>query len=301
MRFPAYDLFRVSLLLIALLVGTATITPATAVAQTAPSRVFLSAHEALSLVGAGARLLDARTAQAVRAGHVAGAVHAPWQAFTPADNVGELLTAQALQPRLQALGIVGTQAVVVYGDWTAAWGEEGRIFWMLEYVGHPRVHLVSGGYPALVAAGATIQTGPATTPQRSNFVMRVDADLRATAEQIESWRHRPDVRIVDTREAREYAGATPYGETRGGHIPGAVHLHWQDWLDASGTPRSQAWLEDRLRVRADAPIAVYCTGGIRSGFAYAVLRAAGFTMASNYDASMWEWAASVERPLATGR
>ena len=35
--------------------------------------------------------------------------------------------------------------VVVYGDWVNEWGEEGRLFWMLEYLNHTRVHVLYGG------------------------------------------------------------------------------------------------------------------------------------------------------------
>ena len=39
---------------------------------------------------------------------------------------------------------------------------------------------------------------------------------------------------LDAREPREYAGETPYGESRGGRVPGSNHLFYKDLLDADG-------------------------------------------------------------------
>lgn len=99
--------------------------------------------------------------------------------------------------------------------------------------------------------------------------------------------------VIDTREPREFAGATPYGEQRGGHIPGAISLHYKELLDAEGKllPRSRilALLRDR-HIPSNAVIVSYCTGGVRSGWLTSVLVDLGF-QAQNYAGSMWEWSA----------
>jgi thiosulfate/3-mercaptopyruvate sulfurtransferase len=110
--------------------------------------------------------------------------------------------------------------------------------------------------------------------------------------------------IWDTREDREYTGATPYGEARGGHIPGAVGLWYGDLLATDGTllaePELRALLIAR-GIRPDRSVITACTGGVRSGFAYAVLRDLGYPQVANYDGSMWEWSADRSRTLTTAR
>ncbi|MEC8423779.1 MAG: rhodanese-like domain-containing protein, partial [Myxococcota bacterium] len=104
----------------------------------------------------------------------------------------------------------------------------------------------------------------------------------------------------DTREQREFAGETPYRETRGGHLPGARHLWFKDLMTATGTLKNRGELRSLLTARSiplDQPVIAYCTGGVRSGFAYAVLRELGAPTPANYDGSMWEWSADPERPL----
>ncbi|NOY25102.1 MAG: hypothetical protein GXP62_04430 [Oligoflexia bacterium] len=104
----------------------------------------------------------------------------------------------------------------------------------------------------------------------------------------------------DTREQREYDGATPYGEHRGGHIPGAAHVWFADLTD----PRGMLLPQDQLRaileaagITPDHSIIAYCTGGVRSGFAVAVLRSLGYPRATNYDGGMWEWSSDKRHPL----
>jgi thiosulfate/3-mercaptopyruvate sulfurtransferase len=101
--------------------------------------------------------------------------------------------------------------------------------------------------------------------------------------------------VIDTRSPGEFAGATPYGEQRGGHIPGAVHFYFKDLMDAKGylLPRDQIISQlNRLGINYDTPIATYCTGGVRSAFFVSVLADLGFTNIKNYAGSMWEWSAA---------
>ena len=140
--------------------------------------------------------------------------------------------------------------------------------------------------------------------------------------------------LLDSREPAEYTGAIdPYGVARAGHIAGAVSFPWKtafrrtesagggggrglavDLLPcedirlmvtralgaAGGGDHSQHSAESVLRGQT---IGTYCTGGIRSGFLYFVLREC-FTgaelQAANYDGSMWQWAADPTAPMVLG-
>ena len=52
-------------------------------------------------------------------------------------------------------------------------------------------------------------------------------------------------------------------------------------------------------VSPETDIVVYCTGGVRSAFAWAALRAAGYRHVRNFDGSFWLWAQ--HRELAVQR
>ena len=102
--------------------------------------------------------------------------------------------------------------------------------------------------------------------------------------------------VVDARATDAFNGWPLRGLSRGGHIPGARHLAWRDVLDAGASLRSP----EELRVLfgpADTPVVTYCTGGVRSGFVYTVLRSLGRDRVANYAGSWWEYAAS-PHPIA---
>ena len=106
--------------------------------------------------------------------------------------------------------------------------------------------------------------------------------------------------MIDVRTRDEYDGSTPYGAARGGHIPSALHLHWKSFFHASGQLRDREEISSMLAtlgVDRDSKVIVYCTGGVRSAFAYLVLRWWGLPFVSNYEASWWAWSADADLPV----
>lgn len=260
----------------------------------------VNASEAKALIDQGATLLDARGNQWFGFNRLPGSVPVRWQDFSPSNQVrkGTLLKSDAaLNQKLRKLGISQERPVVVFANPPQGWGEEGRIVWMLRSLGHPQAVMVDGGYSALEPLNLT---APDISRQREFEIQRTPtwqiqkAELKAALDQ-------PDVVLIDTRTPKEYAGATPYGEKRRGHVPGAISLHFQDLLTPQGMllPREQivAILAD-LGITQETEVVAYCTGGIRSGWLTVVLTDLGFRV-KNYAGSMWEWSAGspVEYPL----
>lgn len=269
--------------------------------------VFLSADEARAVLSAGAVLIDARGHQDHARGHLPGAQPLSWTRLRDgALQVGRLTDDMGqLQATFRGLGLDPGEPVVIYDAGREGWGEAGRIWWTLDYLGHAPVYILDGGLPAWAAAGGTVEAGGAPAVEVGAFAPRPDETARARLSevslQVEGCRDGAcGVVFWDTREAREFAGETPYGEDRGGHLPGAVGLHYQELLDAQGRllPRDQ--LQGLLSARGITPdkqIVPYCTGGVRSGFAAAVLTELGYPRVANYDGSMWEWSSDPARPL----
>ena len=106
--------------------------------------------------------------------------------------------------------------------------------------------------------------------------------------------------LLDVRSDDEWEGATPHFEPRGGRIPGARHLEWRRFVDAHGRLLPAATLETRLRalgISRDDELVVYCTGGVRSAFVWAALRALGWPAVRMYDGSFLEWSKRRELPV----
>jgi len=253
----------------------------------------IPASRARALLAEGAVLFDARGRSQRWSRPLPGAVAVGWPLFTePArPHRGKLLADDAvLTERLRALGVSNAGAVVVVTDAGDSWGEDGRIVWTLRSLGHDRSHMVDGGVEALLAGGPV---AVAPVAQGDFTVTRIAAYL-ADREQVRAALGQPGVVLLDVREPREYAGETPYGEARGGHLPGAQSLYYRDLLGPDGRVLSGNALRARLAavgIGPDTPVIAYCTTGIRAGFVTAVLQDAGID-ARNYAGSMTEWAAS---------
>ena len=245
-------------------------------------------------------VLDARSGGDYRAGHIPGAVRIDWTDFRDGwGRTGRLPgNLDDLARRLATYGVDSDRPVVVYGNANRGWGEEGRIVWMLAYLGHPDVRLLDGGWSAWLASQQAVSTAP-SRPLAAQFVARPVAALRATADDVERARHGAAT-VLDVRTREEWNGSTPYFEARGGHVPGAVHLDWKELLDATGALDPEA---ARARLRAAGleptrPVITYCTAGVRAAETWAILRALGYVDVRNYDGSWFEWSADDRRPVS---
>jgi len=269
--------------------------------------LFVSPQQAEELVGAGATVLDARD-KGFFWGHLPGARPINWQDYRDGwGRTGRLpADVSKLTRRLTALGIAESRPVLVYGDAQSGFGEEGRIAWMLEYLGHPRVLILDGGIAAWQKQGRKLERGWARGAIPSGqFQPRIRPELRADKAAVQAALASKSAVVLDVRTQAEWHGATPYFEARGGHIPGARHLDWRLLLTAQGELRTADELRPLLEPLGIHPgaeppteeIIVYCTGGVRSAYVWAGLRSLGLGKVRNYDGSFWEWAADRSLPV----
>lgn len=262
---------------------------------------FVPVDTAKKLIGEGAIVLDARGADLKSETPLANAVSVEWPYFTKdvAAQKGQLLEDDAeLTKRIRALGISNDVPVVVVADSVKGWGEDGRIVWTLRTLGHPAAFFVDGGVAAITKDG---DPGIKKVEAEGKFQISHVESFEIKKEELKQSLGKPNLVILDTREPREYAGETPYGESRGGHVPGAKHIFYKDFLDAEGNVLPAAKIKEKLAglgVGEGTEVVSYCTGGIRSGFVTAVLNNAGIK-ARNYAGSMWDWSSAdaAEYPL----
>lgn len=281
--------------------------------QSAPAQArqalkwVVDAGDAVKLQNNGALILDARSGYKYKLKHVKGAAHAPWKMFSvrKSPNAGELLPPRQVQAKLRALGVSNDRVVLVVGDPKGGWGEEGRIVWMLRALGHDRAAMVNGGFGAMVKAGAKTTRLFKPTIKPGTFKATPQPDLSASHRDVQKAIKQTATVVLDVREKREYIGKTPYGESRGGHVPGAKHLYFKDLLAPSGKLLSKTKLEAKLKqygITRNQRVIAYCTGGVRSAWLVVVLKHLGFANASNYAGSMWQWSAFDKKshPLVKG-
>lgn len=264
---------------------------------------IVSASEAKALIQqSNVVLLDARGLSRRVLTHIEGAIPVHWRSFSRSDasQQGKLLDystpnqRHVLEQTIRKLGISDETIVLVYGEPNSGWGEEGRMVWMFKTLGHDRTAWIDGGIHALINEGLKTSVLPSYKASAlGNFHIQAQPNWTITHEELKDQLNSSRLRLVDTREAREYEGATPYGEQRGGHIPGAAHIYFKQLLADDGRLKSPREIQQILsshNIFRSSEVVAYCTGGIRSAWFVSVLNDLGYA-AKNYPGSAWEWAA----------
>ena len=243
-------------------------------------------------------LVDARSNDDYERGHIPGAISVPWIELARMPESTLVRAPSEIAGLLMTRGIPSDQEVVVYGPGSPGNGEEGRVYWTLVYVGHRKVRVLNGGWPAWRRLKLPRTTEGPKVPS-GRFKLNLQPSVRVTKEELVK-RAPSSIDLIDVREPDEFLGAQKFGEARGGHIPGALNIPWRSFLDSEGLvlkPERVRAVLNAHGVAGDRRIVVYCTGGIRSGFAFLALRSAGVTDVANYDGSFWEWASDPRLPV----
>lgn len=241
-------------------------------------------------------------------GHIPSAVHSTWHEYSDPKAVAKGLLNPDLgqiEQILRRLGINHDSDVVIYSNPFDNWGDEGRMFWMLEYLGHPGLRILDGGWVKWTAEKRPFEHGPVSatmgnfTARPVQALMMVKDDLKT----IVKMPH-PQTAILDARSVEEYLGKEVSGIPRPGHIPSAIHLAWNGFLNKDATIKDITSIKEMLEakgVRPSQDVICYCTGGVRSAWLYFILKLVGYSKVSNYPGSWWEWsrdfAAPVEKDL----
>jgi thiosulfate/3-mercaptopyruvate sulfurtransferase len=219
---------------------------------------------------------------------IAGARAVPHESLMTMQGGHGLAPADVLVEALRKAGVSNESHVVVYGEPLSA----GWLFFVLEYLGHPRVSMLDASITKWRAEDRPFARTP-VVPPRGNFTPSPRPHLRATADDVRA--HAPGTAILDARSVKEYEA---------GRIPGAKLLTWQDvFVD----PRQQTFknrdeLVAMFRAAGAAPgatVVTYCQIGLRSSALYFAARLAGLE-ARNYVGSWSDWTAR-GLPVEPGR
>ncbi len=237
-------------------------------------------------------------------GHIPGAVHTTWHDYSDPNAVAKGLIdpdMKRMEQRMRALGLNSDSRVVIYSNPFDNWGDEGRMFWMLEYLGHTNLHILDGGWVKWVEERRPFEHGR-VTPKPGNFTVKPASRTIITKDELKGLVKgaHPNSVIVDARSLEEYLGKEVSGIPRAGHIPSAIHVAWNGFLNKNATVKDLAVIRaglDEKGLQQDQEIICYCTGGVRSAWLYFVLKLAGYQNVRNYPGSWWEWSRDFVCPV----
>jgi thiosulfate/3-mercaptopyruvate sulfurtransferase len=244
--------------------------------------------------------------EAYRAGHVPGARFAGLDSDLSGTRTGRngrhpLPDREALLERFRAWGVGQESQIVAYD---AQGGQfAARLWWLARWLGHRRVALLDGGWPAWVAVGGPSQTAE-PAPARSEFVATEPLVDVAISTEVLAALGRRDRLVVDARSPERYRGEQEPLDPVAGHIPGALNRPCAQNLTADQRFKSPAQLRSEFAALLGdhAPEAVthQCGSGVTACHNMIAMEIAGLTGSLLYAGSWSEWVADPARPVRTG-
>jgi thiosulfate/3-mercaptopyruvate sulfurtransferase len=225
------------------------------------------------------------------AGHIPGARFVRYDDIV-VDGGGlssELPPIDQLRKVLSAAGIGDTSKVVIYGSAIAA----SRMFFTLDYFGHPSAKILNGGLTAWKAGGGAIEVSPLPKAATSTLTPKPHPERVVSADWIKERLSSTKMTLLDARPDVEFTGAD--GGMNGahvkGHLPDAQQLVWNTLLDSTGKFLPDAELRKKFEAigaNPATPLVSYCMVGMRASVTYFVARHLGYD-ARLYDGSIVDW------------
>lgn len=278
-------------------------------AQAARYQPLIEATElntALSL-DSSLTLIDIRSPEDYAAGHIRGALSAPYGQWRgPANNPGQLADDAYFEQLLRQLGITGQEPIVVYssGADQTDFGATARVYWTLKYLGLSDLSILNGGFQhwqSLQQANGLQQSQASTVANRtvvsSEIEVHTQPQLVIFKEELLNKIAQQDnhYQLLDARPPAFYQGQVkaPTASTVG-TIATAKSLPFGQWFNEQDNRlRPIAEIKERVQAQGldQAPETVsFCNTGHWAATNWFVLsELAGLEDVRLYPASLAEW------------
>lgn len=226
-------------------------------------------------------------------GHIPGAVNLP---------MGNILDQKtlALKPESELSQILGNAGVdtktpvMLYDNFDGQ--NAAMLAWVLEYMGHQRVKILSTRLDTWTDQGHELRYKP-ILPAMKLFHAAPNETVRASWKDIGK---KAEERILDLRSQDEFQGKVAT-EVRTGRIPKAVNLPWTTLIGPKETFLLPKYtLEEnvsRIGVKPIDRLVTYCSYGPRAAIGYLALQQLGCKDVRVYDGSFHQWAQRSELPV----
>ncbi len=248
---------------------------------------------------ANVRVLDLRRS-GFENGHIPDALWLDPESIRDAQNPPTfLLSPPAFEQIMSRLGISDRTRIVAYDDRGGLLA--ARLWWMLNALGHSNVSLMNGGWVKWTAERRPVTTA-APAVHRAVFRVKLQRQWLASAEDVVSAIGKPGKRIIDARTVAEMDGSDTRLSSRGGIIPSAVPIYWEDLLDPvkkTFRPASELRaLYEQHGIQTSDEVIAYCWVGHRSAVDLFALHLIGYKRLRNYLGSWEEWSRRKDLPTA---
>jgi thiosulfate/3-mercaptopyruvate sulfurtransferase len=245
-------------------------------------------------------VLDCRELKDYAKGHIPGAISMGKRCKKGLrDKTSRVFATSKYEKLFGKVGIGNDTHVVIYGEHvtTDTMKDTGVAFWILEYLGHDKVHVLNGGIDGWINAGYSLDNKPTMKAARTFKAHVVPSRYASTGEILQiATGKKKGVQVVDARTGKEFKGADQRA-LRGGHLPNVtLNVSHKDTFDESKDPATGEMTDNGFfsyekvakfykDLDRNKRTIAYCQTGTRSTLTYLQLRLLGFKNPANWDDS----------------
>jgi thiosulfate/3-mercaptopyruvate sulfurtransferase len=207
---------------------------------------------------------------------------------------------------LSSIGFTNDMQAVVYDRNNTM--VAGRLWWMLQWLGHERVAVLNGGLQIYVASQGMLNKGLEKKQPASQTTQGFQLSLPKVALVDAAYVHpligSVKTAIIDARATPRYKGEVEPLDPVAGHIPSAINRPFTQNFDASGRFKVPEQLRsefDQLLAGRKASATVHhCGSGVSAIPNVLAMAVAGFGLTTLYAGSWSDWCSDSTRPVAQG-
>jgi len=175
------------------------------------------------------RVVDCESFDSYRRGHLPGAVGLHVNPYIKdRANPIHVMPPDQFADLMGELGISNDTLVVCYDGNNSLTAT--RFWWCLLYYGHTNAKVLNGGWYKWIHESRPFELGQGKPVPRGSFQPRLDESCLCTLDYLKERYDKSDAVVLDVRSIDEYTGENDRGNKRAGHIPGAVHLEWLNFI-----------------------------------------------------------------------
>jgi thiosulfate/3-mercaptopyruvate sulfurtransferase len=256
-------------------------------------------------------VVDCRDLDDYLKGHIPGAISLGKKCGKALrDPTSRILPAKKYEELLGKVGIGNNSHVVFYHGDMKTLTDATVGFWIMEYLGHDKVHVLNGGLDAWRKAGQKLDDKP-VKKDAATFKTKVMGSRYASTNEILKIARGQEkgVQLVDSRTAKENKGED-IRALRGGHVPNTtINISHLDTLPKMKDPKTDqmvesAYLDPEVAAKAFEKLdknkrtVAYCQTGTRSTMTYLQFRLLGFKNPANWDDSWTVYGSTLGYPVA---
>ncbi|MFM2084705.1 MAG: hypothetical protein RLY95_1523 [Pseudomonadota bacterium] len=180
----------------------------------------------------------------------------------------------------------------------------GRLWWMLQWLGHERAAVLDGGFQTYAASQASLAKGFQPSLPASQFQIGLPRVTLVDAAFVAPLIGSVKTAIVDARATPRFKGEVEPLDPVAGHIPSALNRPFMQNFDESGCFKSSEQLRSEfgqlLAGREASATIHHCGSGVSAIPNVLAMAVAGFGLTTLYAGSWSDWCSDTSRPVAQG-